>query len=77
MIYNESLYYCNCCVLKQISYLGKFWFLRYGQKSSWPIRLRDFSINCRTLKLPASHEEINGTNWFLECPSTVFSEMAH
>ena len=37
--------------LKKISYLRKFWFLRYDPKCSWPIRLRDFSINCRTLKL--------------------------
>ena len=39
LVYNESLYYCNCCMLEQISYLGKFWFLRYGPKCSWPIRL--------------------------------------
>ena len=29
----------------QIPYLGKFWFLRYGQKCSQPIRLQDFLIN--------------------------------
>ena len=29
----------------QIPYLGKFWFLRYGQKCSQPIRLQDFVIN--------------------------------
>ena len=46
---NESLYYWNCCMLEQISYLAKFWFLRYGPKCSWPIRLWDFSINRRTL----------------------------
>ena len=27
LVYNESLYYSNSCMTKQISYLGKFWFL--------------------------------------------------
>ena len=72
LVYNESLYYCNCCMLEQISYLGKFWFLRYGPKCSWPIRLWDFSINRRTLKLAVSHKEINEINWFLVCPSNSF-----
>ena len=72
LVYNESLYYCNCCMVEQISYLGKFWFLRYGPKCSWPIRLRDFSINHRALKLSVSHEEINEINWFLVCPSNSF-----
>ena len=72
VVYNESLYYCNSCMLEQISYLGKFWFLRYGPKCSWPIRLQDFSINRRTLKLAVSHKEINKINWFLVCPSNSF-----
>ena len=72
LVYNESLYYCNCCMLEQISYLGKFWFLRYGPKCSWPIRLRDFSINRRTLKLAVSHEEINERNPLLLYPSNSF-----
>ena len=72
LVYNESLYYCNSCMLEQISYLGKFWFLRYGPKCSWPIRLQDFSINRRTLKLAVSHKEINEINWFLVCPSNSF-----
>ena len=72
LVYNESLYYCNSCMLEQISYLGKFWFLRYGPKCSWPIRLQDFSINCRTLKLAVSHKEVNEINWFLVCPSNSF-----
>ena len=29
-------------ILAQILYLRKIWFLRYGQKCSWPIRLQDF-----------------------------------
>ena len=62
----------NCCMLEQSSQLGKFWFLRYGPKCSWPIRVQDFSINRRTLKLAVSHEEINGINWFLVCPSYSF-----
>ena len=57
LVYNESLWYCNCCMLEQISYLGKFWFLMYGPKCSWPIKLLDFSINHRTLKLAVSQEE--------------------
>ena len=56
LVYNESLYYCNCCMLEQISYSWKFWFLKYGSKCSWPIRLQDFPINCRTLKLAVSHK---------------------
>ena len=65
LVYNESLYYCNCCMLEQISYLGKFCFLRYGPKCSWPITLWEFSINCRALKLAVSHQEINEINSFL------------
>ena len=72
LVYNESLYYCNSCIFEQISYLRKFWFLRYGPKCSWPIRLWDFSINCRTLKLAASDKEINGINYLLVCPSNSF-----
>ena len=72
LVYNESLWYCNCCMLEQISYLGKFWFVRYGPKCSWPIRLQDFSINCRTLNLAVFHKEINEINWFLVCPSNSF-----
>ena len=72
VVYNESLYYRNSFMLEQISYLGKFWFLRYDPKCSWPIRLQDFSINCRTLKLAVSHKEINEINWFLVCPSNSF-----
>ena len=59
-------------MLEQISCLGEFWFMRYGPKCSWPIRLPEFSINHRTLKLAVSHEEINGVNWFLVCPFNSF-----
>ena len=72
LVYNESSYYCNFCMLEQISYLEKFWFLKYGPKCSWPIRLQDFPINCRTLNLAVSHKEINEINWFLVCPSNSF-----
>ena len=34
--------YAICCILAQIPYLGKFWFLRYEPKCSWVIRLQDF-----------------------------------
>ena len=71
LVYNESLYYCNCCMLEHISYLGKFWFVRYGPKWSWPIRFRDFSINRKT-QMAVSHEEINEINWFLVYPSNSF-----
>ena len=71
-VYNKSLYYCNSCMLGRISYLGKFWLLRYGPNCSWPIRLQNFSINRRTLKLAVSHKETNETNWFLVCPSNSF-----
>ena len=49
-----------------------FWYLRYGPKRSWPIRLQDFSINCRTLKMAVSHQEINEMNCSLVCPSNSF-----
>ena len=62
LVYNESLYYCNFCMREQISYLRKFWFLRYSPKSFLPIRLQDFSINRRTLKLAVSNQEINEIN---------------
>ena len=71
LVYNESLYYCNCCMLEHISYLGKFWFVRYGPKWSWPIRFRDFSINRKT-QMAVSHEEINEINWVLVYPSNSF-----
>ena len=77
VVYNESLYYCNSFKLEQISYLGKFWFLRYGPKCSWPIRLQDFSINRRTLKLAVSHKEIDEINWFLVCHSKSFLGHSH
>ena len=72
VVYNESFYYCNSCMPEQMSYLGKFWFLTYGPKRSWPIRLQDFSINRRTLKMAVSHKEINEINWFLVRPSNSF-----
>ena len=72
LVYNESLYYCSFSMPEQISYLGKFWFLRYGPKCSWPIRLRNFSINRGTLKLAVSNKEINETNWFLVCLCNSF-----
>ena len=34
--------YISCCILAQITYLGKFWLLKYGPKCFWPIRLQDF-----------------------------------
>ena len=37
--------YIICCVPAQIPHLEKFWFLRYGQKCSQPIRLQVFLIN--------------------------------
>ena len=37
--------YIICCVPTQISYLGKFCFLRYGPKCPQPIRLQDILIN--------------------------------
>ena len=60
-------------MLKKISYLGKFWFMSYGPNCSGPIRLQNFLIIRRTLKLAVSHEETNGINWYLVCP---FSRMA-
>ena len=77
LVYNESLYYCNSCMLEQISYLGKFWFLRYGPKCSWPIRLRDFSINRRTLKLAVSHKKLMKQTDFWCVHPTIFWVMAH
>ena len=72
LVYNESLYYCNSCMLEQISYLEKIWFLRDGPKCSWPIRLQGFSISRRILEFAVSHKEINEINWFLVCPPNNF-----
>ena len=72
LICKESLYYCNSCMLEQMSYLRKFWFLRYGPKCSWAVTLHDFSINHRTLKFALFHKEINEINWFLVCLSNSF-----
>ena len=78
MVYNESLYYCNCCMPEQISYLAKFKLLRYGPKYSWSITLSDFSINCRTLKWAVSNEEINGINCgFVRNGSLGFTDFWH
>ena len=41
-IWSIKIAYINCRILAQISYLGKTWFLRYGPKCFWPIRLKDF-----------------------------------
>ena len=62
-------------MLEQISYLGKFWFLRYGPKCSWPIKLQDMLINRRTLKSAISHKEINEINWFLVCSSNSLQSL--
>ena len=35
-------FYNICCILVQILYLWKFWFLRYGPKCTWQIRLQYF-----------------------------------
>ena len=67
-----QVFFLSSCMLQQISYLGKFWFLIYGPKYSWPIRFRDFSISHSTLKLAVSHKEINEINCFLVCPSNSF-----
>ena len=46
------------------------WYM--AQNSLGQSGLRDFSLNCRTLKLAVSHKEVNEINWFLVCPSNSF-----
>ena len=41
-IWSIKEFYNICCILAQMSYLGKFWFLRYGPKCFRPIRLQYF-----------------------------------
>ena len=41
-IWSIKKFYNICCVLAQILYLGKIWFLRDGPKCSQPIRLQYF-----------------------------------
>ena len=72
LVYNESLYFCNSYMLEQISYFGKFWFLRYGPRILLANQIAGFLINYRTLELAVSHKEINEINWFLVCPSQSF-----
>ena len=52
--------YIICCILAQIPYLGKIWFLRYGPKYSLPIRLQDF-------KSTISLEQNDAKAWFFAC----------
>ena len=76
LIYNESSYYCNSCMLEQIfSYLGKFWYLRYGPKCSWPTRLQDFSIAGLQNWLYLTKKLMTETGFWCVPPS-VFSGMA-
>ena len=56
--------YTVCCILAQIPYLGKIWFLRYGPKCSWPIRLQDFKINYISKKPHFVH--IDTDSWKIE-----------
>ena len=44
-IWSLEKFYNICCILAQIPYLGKIWFLRYGPKYSQPIRLQYFWID--------------------------------
>ena len=50
-------FYNICCILAQIPYLGKIWFLRYGPKCSWPVRLQSdekawfFAYWCRFIEI--------------------------
>ena len=37
--------YINCCILEQISYFAKIWFLRHRPECSRPIILLDFQFN--------------------------------
>ena len=53
-------FYAICCVLAQILYLGKIWFLRYGPKCSWPTRLQDFKSNI-------SPEQNDEKAWIFAC----------
>ena len=41
-IWSIKKFYNIYCILAQIPYLGKFWFLRYRPKCSWPVRLQYF-----------------------------------
>ena len=74
LVYNKSLYYCSSCMLEEISYLGKSWFLIYAPKCSWPIRLRNFSINCRSVIYAVSHKEINEITCFFVVSVQQFSQ---
>ena len=42
LVYNESLYYCKSYMLEQISYFGKFWFLRYEPKMLFANQIAGF-----------------------------------
>ena len=41
-IWSIKKVYIICCIFAQIPYLRKMWFLRYGSKYSWTIKLQDF-----------------------------------
>ena len=42
LIWSIKKAYIICCIVAQILYFGKIWFLRYWSKCSQPIRLQDF-----------------------------------
>ena len=45
-IWSIKKVYINWCILAQILFLGKIWFLRYMPKCSLPIRSQNFYIDC-------------------------------
>ena len=49
-------FYKICCILAQIQYLEKLWFLRYGPKCSRP-------INCSIFKLTISLDKYDKKAW--------------
>ena len=56
-IWSIKKFYNIFCIPAQISYLRKFWFMRYGPKCSWP-------IDCSIFKLAISLEQNDEKAWF-------------
>ena len=74
-IWSIKKVYIKCCILAQIPYFGKIWFLRYGPKCSLSIRLQDFyMVNIKILQSDwqrafwrVSLEETDEKAWFFAC----------
>ena len=58
--------YIICCVVTQIPYFGKIWFLRYGPKFSWSIRLQEYYISRKKMMKKSDFLHVDTDSWKVE-----------